>query len=136
MASTPTRDLQEEFLAATRKSQETVVRAIKTWVETIMTVTPKLPSVYAPLADRLPRLPSVNVPFADRLPKPEDVVASSYDFAQHLLALQRQFAEDLLKVTEPLIPSNRESHAPSAKSEPKSAPAAPATPKPEAKAPA
>ena len=64
MASTPTRDLQDEFLAATRKSQETVVRAIKTWVETVSTVTPKLPSVYAPLADRLPKLPSV----ADRLP--------------------------------------------------------------------
>ena len=123
MASTPTRDLQEEFLAATRKSQETVVRAIKTWVETVRTVTPKLPSVYAPLADRLPKLPSVT----DRLLKPEDVVASSYDFAEHLLALQRQFAEDLLKVTEPLIPGNGHSHAPAAKSEAKAAPAAPAT---------
>ena len=59
MASTPTRDLQEEFLAATRKSQETVVRAIKTWVETVRTVTPKMPSAYAPFADRLPKLPSV-----------------------------------------------------------------------------
>ena len=116
MASTPTRDLQEEFLAATRKSQETVVRAIKTWVETVRTVTPKLPSVYAPLADRLPKMPSVNVLFADRLPKPEDVVASSYDFAEHLLALQRQFAEDLLKATEPLIPGNGQSPAPAAKS--------------------
>src|ERR1700736_3549539 len=133
MASTPTRDLQEEFLAATRKSQETVVRAIKTWVETIMTVTPKLPSVYGPLADRLPKLPSVNVPFADRLPKPEDVVASSYDFAEHLLALQRQFAEDLLKATEPLIPGNGPRSAPAAKSAPKPAPSASATPKPEPK---
>jgi len=127
MASTPTRDLQEEFLAATRKSQETVVRAIKTWVETVRTVTPKLPSVYAPLADRLPKLPSVT----DRLLKPEDVVASSYDFAEHLLALQRQFAEDLLKVTEPLIPGNGQSHAPAAKSAPKAALAASATPKTE-----
>ena len=106
MASTPTRDLPEEFLAATRKSQETMVRAIKTWVETVRTVTPKLPSAYAPLADRLPKLPSVTVPFADRLPKPEDVVASGYDFAEHLLAIQRKFAEDLLTATEPLIPGN------------------------------
>ena len=75
MASTPTRDLQDEFLAATRKSQETVVRAIRTWVETVRTVTPKLPSVYPPFADRLPKLPSVT----DRLPKPEDVVASGYN---------------------------------------------------------
>jgi hypothetical protein len=104
MASTPTRDLPEEFLAATRKSQEVAIRAIKTWVETVRTVTPKLPSVYSPLADRLPRLTSVTVPFTDRLPKPEDVVASGYDFAEHLLAIQRKFAEDLLAATEPLVP--------------------------------
>ena len=104
MASTPTRDLQDEFLAVTRKSQETVVRAIKTWVETVKTVTPKLPSAYVPLADRLPKLlPSVTVPFADKLPKAEDVVASGYDFAEHLLALQRKFAEDLLTATAPLL---------------------------------
>ncbi len=104
MASTPTRDLPEEFLAATRKSQEAAIRAIKTWVETVRTVTPKLPSVYGPLTDRLPKLPSVTAPFADKLPKPEDVVASGYDFAEHLLAIQRKFAEDLLAATEPLIP--------------------------------
>src|SRR5580704_14672271 len=106
MASTPTRDLPEEILAATRKSQETVLRAIKTWVETVKTVTPDMSSVYAPLADRLPRLPSVTIPFTDRLPKPEDVVASGYDFAEHLLAIQRKFAEDVLEATEPLIPGN------------------------------
>ena len=104
MASTPTRDLPEEFLAATRKSQEAAIRAIKTWVETVRTVTPKLSSVYGPLTDRLPKLPSVTAPFADKLPKPEDVVASGYDFAEHLLAIQRKFAEDLLAATEPLIP--------------------------------
>ena len=104
MPSTPTRDLPEEFLAATRKSQEVAIRAIKTWVETVRTVTPKLPSVYGPLTDRLPKLPSVTAPFADRLPKPEDVVASGYDFAEHLLAIQRKFAEDVLTATEPLIP--------------------------------
>ena len=106
MASTPTRDLPEEILAATRKSQETVIRAIRTWVETVRTVTPRLPSVSGPLADRLPKLPSVTVPFAGRLPSPEDVVASGYDFAEQLLAVQRKFAEDLLAATEPLMPGN------------------------------
>jgi hypothetical protein len=103
MANTPTRDLPEEFLAATRKSQEAMIRAIKTWVETVRAVTPKLPSAYA---ERLPSLPSVTVPFADKLPRPEDVVASGYDFAEHLLAIQRKFAEDVLQATEPLIPAN------------------------------
>src|SRR3954467_7080192 len=106
MASTPTRDRPEEFLAATRKSQEAMIRAIRTWVETVRTVTPRLPSVPGPLADRLPKLPSVTVPFADRLPTPEDVVATGYDFAEQLLAVQRKFAEDLLAATEPLIPGN------------------------------
>src|SRR5256714_11644759 len=108
MPSTPTRDLPEEFLAATGKSKEAMIRAIRTWVETVRTVTPKLPSAYAPLADRLPKLPSVTVPFADRLPKPEDVVASGYDFAEHLLANQRKFAEDLLEASELQAPANRE----------------------------
>ena len=94
MASTPTRDLPEDFLAATRKSQEVAIRAIKTWVETVRTVTPKLPSV---------KLPSVTAPLTDKLPKPEDVVASGYDFAEQLLAIQRKFAEGLLAATEPLI---------------------------------
>ena len=105
MASTPTRDLQDEFLAATRKSQETVVRAIKTWVETVRTVTPKMPSVYAPLADRLPKLPSVT----DRLPKPEDVVASGYEFAEQLLTSQRKFADEVVKATAALLPGNGDS---------------------------
>src|SRR3954469_2117818 len=94
MASTPTRDRPEEFLAATRKSQEAMIRAIRTWVETVRTVTPRLSSVPGPLADRLPKLPSVTVPFADRLPTPEDVVATGYDFAEQLLAVPRKVAED------------------------------------------
>src|ERR671924_2053277 len=106
MPSTRTRDLPEEFLAATRKSQEAMIRAIKTWVETVRAVTPKLPSGYVPFADRLPKLPSVTVPFADKLPTPEEIVASGYDFAEKLLSAQRKFAEDLLEVTEPLMPGN------------------------------
>src|SRR5580693_3866953 len=78
MTSYPTQDLQEEFLNAIRTSQETVVEAVKTWVGTVKAVTPKVPSV--------------QVPLADRLPKPEDVVASAYDFAEKLLSSQRQFA--------------------------------------------
>ena len=50
MASIPA---QEEVLAATRKSQEAMVAAVKTWLETVRTVTPKVASVYSPLTDRL-----------------------------------------------------------------------------------
>ena len=95
MASTPTQDLQDEFLSTVRKSQETVIDAIKTWVETVQSITPKIPSI--------------NVPFADQLPKPQDVVASSYDFAEQLLTSQRKFADEVVKATTALLPGNGES---------------------------
>jgi len=92
MASYSTQDLQEEFLNVIRASQETVVDAVKTLVDTIKTVTPKVPLV--------------QVPLADKLPKPEDVVTSAYDFAEKLLSSQRQFAEELVKATAPLMAGN------------------------------
>ena len=90
MASTPTQEIQDEFLNTIRKSQETVIDAIKSWVESVQSITPKIPSV--------------QVPGADKLPKPEEVVASAYDFAEQLLASQRKFAEEVLKTTAALLP--------------------------------
>jgi hypothetical protein len=95
MASTPTQDLQDEFLNTVRKSQESVIDAIKTWVETVQSITPKIPSV--------------QVPGVDKLPKPEDVLASAYDFAEQLLAGQRKFAEEVLKATTSLMPGTEDS---------------------------
>ena len=91
MANTPAQDLQNEVLNTVRKSQETVLEALKTWVETVQSITPKVPSV--------------DVPYADKLPKPEEVVASAYDFAEQLLASQRKFAEEVLKATSSLTPA-------------------------------
>jgi hypothetical protein len=91
MASTPTQGLQDELLNTVRKSQETVIDALKTWAETVQSITPKLPSV--------------PVPGADKLPKPEDLVASAYDFAEQLLASQRKFAEEVVKATASLLPA-------------------------------
>jgi hypothetical protein len=95
MASTPTQDLQNEVLNTVRKSQETVIDALKTWVETVQSMTPKVPVV--------------DMPFADKLPKPEEVVASAYDFAEQLLASQRKFAEEVLKATSALTPGTEDS---------------------------
>ena len=96
MASTSTstsastqQELQDQFLSIVRKSQEMALDAIKSMVDTVQTITPKIPSV--------------DVPFADRLPKPQDVVASGYDFAEKLLSSQRQFAEELVRATAPLM---------------------------------
>ena len=101
MASNPTQDLQNEVLNTVRKSQETVIEALKTWVETIQSITPKVPSV--------------DLPFADKLPKPQDVVASGYDFAEQLLTSQRKFADEVVKATAPLMPGKSESAPKAAK---------------------
>ena len=95
MASNPTQAVQNEVLNTVRKSQEAVIDALKTWVETVQSITPKVPAV--------------DLPFADKLPKPEEVVASAYDFAEQLLASQRKFAEDVLKATSTLTPGTKDS---------------------------
>ena len=95
MANTATQDLQNEVLSTVRKGQESVIDAIKTWVETVQSITPKIPAV--------------DMPFADKLPKPEEVVASAYDLAEQLLASQRRFAEEVIKATSALTPGTEDS---------------------------
>jgi hypothetical protein len=95
MASTVTEELQDQFLSTVRKSQEIALDAIRTLVDTVQSITP--------------RIPSVSLPFADKLPKPEAVVASSYDFAEQLLTSNRKFADEVVKATAPLLPGKGES---------------------------
>ena len=98
MASTTTttqQELQDQFLSIVTKSQEMALDAIKSMVDTVQTITPKIPAV--------------DVPFTDRLPKPQDVVASGYDFAQKLLSSQRKFADEVVKAAAPLLPGNGDS---------------------------
>jgi hypothetical protein len=92
----PGQEMQDEILKTIRKSQEAVIDAIKAWADTVQSIAPKLPAV--------------NVPLADKLPKPEDVVASAYDFAEQLLVGQRKFAEDVLKAAAPLAQGKGNGH--------------------------
>ena len=93
MASNITQDVQEQFLSTIRKGQEMTIDALKSWVETVQSVTQSLPSI-----------PTVSLPLADRLPKPQDVVSSGYDFAEQILTNQRKFADEVLAVASPLLP--------------------------------
>ena len=99
MASTSTistpKELQDQFLSMIRKSQEIALDEIKTMADSVKTVTPKIPAV--------------DLPFAERLPKPHDVVAGSYEFAEKLLTSQRKFADEVVKATAPLMPGKGES---------------------------
>jgi hypothetical protein len=89
------KELQDQILSMVRKSQEIALDAIKTMVDTVHTITPKIPAV--------------DLPFTDRLPKPHDVVASGYDFAEKLLTSQRKFADEVVKAAAPLLPGNGDS---------------------------
>ena len=95
MPSTTQQELQDQFLSIVRKSQEMALDVIKSMVDSVQTITPNIPSF--------------DVPFADRLPKPQDVVAGGYDFAEKLLSSQRQFADEVVKATAPLLPGKSES---------------------------
>jgi hypothetical protein len=88
---TTTQEFQGEILKTVSKSQEAVIDAIKTWADAVKSITPKLPAV--------------DIPLADKLPTPSEFVASAYDFAEELLASQRKFAMDVLAATAPLMPA-------------------------------
>ena len=68
-----------------RKSQEAVVDAIKLWANSVQSITASIPTP--------------NLPYSDKLPKPEEFVASAYDFTEQLLASHRKFAENVLEAT-------------------------------------
>jgi hypothetical protein len=115
MATAPTQELQESFLSAICKSQDIALQAIKVWVDTVEYFTPKVS--YA------------HLPFVRLLPKPHDVMSGSFGFAEQMLASQRRFTGDVLKVTSQLLPDEaparppetrgrRPSAVPEARSEP------------------
>jgi len=90
MATTIRQELEEEFLSTIRKGQEIALEALKPLVESVQYVIPTMPTVY--------------VPFADRLPTAHEFVADGYEFAERLLANQRQFADEVITATSPLRP--------------------------------
>jgi hypothetical protein len=90
-------EVQTEILKTVRRSQEAVIEAIKTWADTVRTITPPMPEL--------------SLPFADKLPRPEELVGNAYDFAEKLLAGQRKFAEDVLHATASVLPGSSETGA-------------------------
>ena len=95
--SPATKELQNEVLNVVSKSQTAVVDAIQTWASAIQAITPDLPGL--------------SLPYADKLPRPEEFIASGYDFAEQLLASQRKFAEDVLQATAWALPTAEDAPA-------------------------
>jgi hypothetical protein len=79
--------LEDQVLETVRQSQEAVVKAVKTWAEAGKSMVPELPPL----------------PFADQLPNTVDIVENAFDFADKLLAAQRDFAAAVLEAARPVI---------------------------------
>ena len=88
------KEMQGQILETIRKSQEAITDAIRTWADTVHSITPSVPIPWVPLADKMPR--------------PGDWLANAYDFAEQLLATQRKFAEDVLQAAAPVLAAKEE----------------------------
>jgi len=87
------KEVQDQVLATVKQGQAAVVEAIEAWASTVKSITPDLPGLNAPLAEKLP--------------KPEEFVGLGYDFAEQLLSNQRKFAEEVLKATAQLFSAQK-----------------------------
>jgi hypothetical protein len=74
----------DEYLSVITKNQDAVIAAIRSWNEALHAI---------------------------KLPKPEEFVATGYDFTAKLLASQRHFAEELLKVAAEPVPQQAKAKA-------------------------
>jgi hypothetical protein len=90
MATTIRQELEDEFLSTIRKSEELALGALKPLVEAVHYAIPTMPVLRAPLAGVLPTA--------------HEAVAEAYGFAEHLLADQRRFADEVITATSPLLP--------------------------------
>jgi hypothetical protein len=89
--SKPASNVQEQTLDAIRESQQAVVHAVHTWAESVEGIIPAAPSF----------------PFGEQVPAPQELLKTSFDFAEQLLKSQREFAESLLAAYAPLLDPRR-----------------------------
>ncbi len=75
---------QEQVVDSIKQSQDAVVQAVRAWSKAVEQVSTALPRLSA-----------------DQLPTPEEIVDTSFGFAERLLAAQREFAQNLLSASAP-----------------------------------
>lgn len=92
-----TQAAQEQTLKAIRESQRAVVEVVRTLATAVEKAIPETPAV----------------PFANELPTPEQIVKTSFGFAEQLLKAQRDFAENLIAAATPVLA--KKDKAPAAK---------------------
>jgi hypothetical protein len=84
--TTPSEQVEEQFLAAVRAGQRAIVDAVGAWAKNVEA----LSAAYPPVPEDEQRFPTT-----------EEVVERSFDFAEQLLATQREFARRLLAAAAP-----------------------------------
>jgi len=91
MATTIRQEMEDEFLSTIRKGEDIALDVLKPLVEVVHYV--------------VPTMPTVRVPLAGWVPTAHEVVADGYDFAEKLLANQRQFADKVITTMAPAMPN-------------------------------
>ena len=87
VASEFAQNAQEQTLNSLKQSQQAIVEAVRAWAQAVEKSVPETPTL----------------PFASDLPTPQQLVHSSFEFAEQLLKAQRDFAENLVAAAGPVI---------------------------------
>jgi hypothetical protein len=77
---------QEQTIKSLQQTQKAVVDAARTWATAVEKTLPETPAL----------------PFAEQFPTPAEIVKTSFDFAERLLKVQREFAESLVSAIAPV----------------------------------
>ena len=83
-----TEAVQDQVLSALKVSQTAIVEGIRTWTDTVGSVTPE-------------SLKTDAIPGLDALPDPKELMDASFGFAEALLNTQKEFAQNLLAAASP-----------------------------------
>jgi hypothetical protein len=87
VAATIRQELEKDFLSTIRKGQDIVLGALKPLVQAVHYV--------------ITTMPVVRVPLARLLPAAHEAAADGHDFAEHLRANRREFADEVITATFP-----------------------------------
>ena len=82
-----TESVQSQVLEALKQYQDLLVEAVRGAAETVEEIVPVRPEL----------------PFANQLPRPTELAGNVFDFAEKLLANQREFVTNVLDVAEPYV---------------------------------
>jgi len=78
---------QEQTLKTLRDGQQAIIDSIRACAEAVERIVPQTPAL----------------PFSEQLPSPQEIVQTSFNFAEQLLKTQREFAENVLAAAEPVL---------------------------------